>query len=237
MSFGFALSFPRTRPASGAWTPANLGASLALWLDADDASTITLNGSNVSQWDDKSGNDRHATQAIAANQPTYTASGLNGKPVITFPGGGDGFVLASGVPVPRDMVSVSQGNGYLYSANTTTERIVYSSSSLWWGTASGSPVGASVPSRNTTSTYIEQYSSDGSDYEVLLNGESALSGSLSSLWTNDNLMTQIGLQWAATTGISSWAGTIAEIVWTNSVMSTEDRQKLEGYLAWKWGGV
>lgn len=29
------------------WTPEDLGASLALCLDADDASTITLNGSTV----------------------------------------------------------------------------------------------------------------------------------------------------------------------------------------------
>lgn len=62
------------------WTPALLGASLALWLDADDASTITLNGSNVSQWDDKSGNNRHASQATAANQPAYLTTGFNGKP-------------------------------------------------------------------------------------------------------------------------------------------------------------
>ena len=27
----------------------------------------------------------------------------------------------------------------------------------------------------------------------------------------------------------------AEHVFTTSVLSTEDRQKLEGYLAWKWG--
>jgi hypothetical protein len=71
------------------WTPADLGASLALWLDADDASTITLNGSNVAQWSDKSGNDRHATQATAANQPTYTASAYAGKPAFTFDGVND----------------------------------------------------------------------------------------------------------------------------------------------------
>ena len=64
------------------WTPANL-AGLALWLDAADASTITLNGSNVSQWNDKSGNNRHASQAVAANQPTYTAAALNSRNVVT----------------------------------------------------------------------------------------------------------------------------------------------------------
>jgi hypothetical protein len=67
-------------------TPAALGSSLALWLDADDASTITLNGSTVLQWQDKSGNGRHAVQATAANQPIYNATGLNAKPVLGFDG-------------------------------------------------------------------------------------------------------------------------------------------------------
>lgn len=67
-------------------TPIFLGSRLALWLDAADASTITLNGSTVSQWRDKSGNRRHFLQATAANQPTYTPNGLNGKPVVTFDG-------------------------------------------------------------------------------------------------------------------------------------------------------
>lgn len=68
------------------WRPSVLGSSLALWLDADDASTITLNGSTVSQWRDKSGNGMHATQATAANQPIYNAIGLNTKPVLGFDG-------------------------------------------------------------------------------------------------------------------------------------------------------
>lgn len=46
-----------------AWTPATLGASLSLWFDADDTSTITLDGSTVNQWRDKSG----ATSAHEAN--------------------------------------------------------------------------------------------------------------------------------------------------------------------------
>ena len=48
MSFGFGFGFPRVARVSGAWTPASLP-SLALWLDADDAGTITLNGTDVSQ--------------------------------------------------------------------------------------------------------------------------------------------------------------------------------------------
>ena len=54
------------------WNPSVLGADLALWLDADDADTITLNGSTVSQWDDKSGNDNHAAQSTASFQPALS---------------------------------------------------------------------------------------------------------------------------------------------------------------------
>ena len=71
------------------WTPAALGSSLALWLDADDSSTITLNESTVSQWRDKSENGRHASQPNKASQPTYSLTGLNGRPVLTFDGVND----------------------------------------------------------------------------------------------------------------------------------------------------
>ena len=79
------------------WTPAALDSSLALWLDADDFSTITLNGSTVSQWSDKSGNGRHASQVNPQNQPTYTASGLNGKSVLTFDGSDDWLEIPNSV--------------------------------------------------------------------------------------------------------------------------------------------
>ncbi len=74
MSFGLGFGFPRQRPGAVGWTPAQL--STALWLDAADAGTITLNGSTVSQWNDKSGNGRNATQSTAANQP-YWGKGRN----------------------------------------------------------------------------------------------------------------------------------------------------------------
>lgn len=64
-----AAGFPIVFGGGRLWTPELL--STALWLDATDASTITLNGTTVSQWNDKSGNGRNATQSTAANQPTY----------------------------------------------------------------------------------------------------------------------------------------------------------------------
>ncbi len=60
------ISYGRGRPA---WTPSLI--QTALWLDAADTNTITLNGSTVSQWNDKSGNGRNAVQATASNQPGW----------------------------------------------------------------------------------------------------------------------------------------------------------------------
>ena len=36
-------------------------------------------------------------------------------------------------------------------------------------------------------------------------------------------------------GGSYWDGTIAEVVFVGSILSQSDREKMEGYLAWKWG--
>jgi hypothetical protein len=46
----------------------------ALWLDAADASTLTLSNNTVAQWADKSGNSNNATQPIGSNQPAYSNS-------------------------------------------------------------------------------------------------------------------------------------------------------------------
>lgn len=64
-------------------------ANLGLWLDAsDDASFTYSSGTSVSQWNDKSGNNRHFTQATATNQPTRTGT-VNGKRIVSFDGSND----------------------------------------------------------------------------------------------------------------------------------------------------
>ncbi|MBI1325980.1 hypothetical protein GC170_22700, partial [bacterium] len=66
----------------------NMISGLALWLDAADDASITLDGSNnISQWNDKSGNARHVTQATATERPAYLAgtdpNAINGKAVLS----------------------------------------------------------------------------------------------------------------------------------------------------------
>lgn len=67
------------------------------WYDAADTSTITSSSGAVSQWNDKSVNAYHLTQATAAEQPTTGTRTINNLNVIDFDGTSDrlnsGFVV------------------------------------------------------------------------------------------------------------------------------------------------
>lgn len=68
-------SYPTDLPVKG---------GLALWLDASDDSTFSYSsGTSVSQWRDKSGNNRHFFQATAGNQPSRSAV-VNSRKAIQF---------------------------------------------------------------------------------------------------------------------------------------------------------
>lgn len=242
--------------STAAWTPADLGASLALWLDADDASTITLNGSRVSQWNDKRNNGINLSQATAANQPSYNTRTLNGKKVIEFSGNQmlwSTASVASGNPnvlmavvVQFDInstttqddrtVQLSSGPGTSYaitggvagySSRFNDGNEVYAATSLATpliqigSRASGSNYAASQMFINGTES---ARTSGGNDTSVpnIGNGVSVGAGAISS-----NSLGTIG---------SPMDGYIAETVILSDV-TLATRQKLEGYLAWKWGGI
>jgi hypothetical protein len=66
------------------FVPTNIP-GLLVWFDAADTSSITRSsGASVAKWNDKSGNDRHAVQAIVARQPTLETAAQNGYNLIAF---------------------------------------------------------------------------------------------------------------------------------------------------------
>ena len=78
------------------FTPRSL--SPALWLDASDANTLydatsggnlVADGGTIARWEDRSGNNRHATQSLSANCPTRQTRILNGRGVVLFDGSND----------------------------------------------------------------------------------------------------------------------------------------------------
>lgn len=75
-----------------------------LWLDADDAATLTVSSGLISEWRDKSGLGNDAVQAIGAFQPTYVLAGINGRNIVRFDG------IADFIESPDD-VSLRMGIG------------------------------------------------------------------------------------------------------------------------------
>lgn len=59
-------------------------AGCQMWMDATDLSSVVLSSPSVSQWNDKSGFNRHATQQTASSPTTYNSTGFNGFPAIQF---------------------------------------------------------------------------------------------------------------------------------------------------------
>jgi hypothetical protein len=250
------------------WRPDELGADLALWLDAEDTSTITLNGSTVSQWDDKSGNGRNASQATASFQPTYLATGFNGKPTLQQTDGND-FLEFGVTSLGRNVSGMTCAIVGVHPAgqtfNNNTNEIFISS-----GASSGSTRFATTPnpSASTADRYAiagrrldsDSYETVSSSTDSLANrgnpwirvAQRAYSAGVANHWTDgtqDLTNGTFGTQTAGNTsdtdslrsdlfrGVASQptGSQLSEIVLTHSTMTNDDRQKLEGYLAWKWG--
>jgi hypothetical protein len=78
------IALPTFRGAISGFNPASL--SPAAWYSDT--------GSNAAQWDDLSGNGRHATQATGVSQPAIVTNALNGRQVRRFDGSNDFLAIA-----------------------------------------------------------------------------------------------------------------------------------------------
>lgn len=96
-----------TVAGAGGWSPADL-TLVRGWYDAADTATISVSGTAVTQWNDKSSYGKNLTQSTAGSRPTSGVSTLNGKNVITFDGGD--FLGAS---TAADWTFLTDGTDYL----------------------------------------------------------------------------------------------------------------------------
>lgn len=72
--------------SSGIIGPGGVGNSSdnVLWLRANSGTSTTTNGSPINAWNDQSGNTNHAAQGVAAQQPLFQSSVINGQPTLLF---------------------------------------------------------------------------------------------------------------------------------------------------------
>lgn len=232
------------------WSPIQL--SPALWLDAADSSTITI-ATGVSQWNDKSGNGRNVSQSTPAAQPAYTANALNGLPVVAFDASNDTLFNTSAallrnlsgatiIMIARKATLATSGFQIYIPTSTGGGRAVYLYNS-------GGITGLQVGGRRTSTDSLQFTGNSAytSNYEIQV-GRFDYMGADLQLWLNGTLNGQrvfqtsgvtdndAGALYLGSSGSSSFVNAqIGEALIYNSALSTNNREIVEGYLAWKWG--
>jgi hypothetical protein len=220
------------------WDPSLI--STALWLDASDSSTITATSGSVDEWRDKSGNARHVSASSTA-RPVNTST-LNSKTVLTFDGSNDRMTRSGGIvtgsaartvcivakPLDSDTAFDfgTESASARYSISLNTGFLGISTSNIAWSSING----------NTSGIYVfSQSGINVSTVTAFWNGTSYASSSSSGPTITINTGTTITTVGSDVSQSSFFQGDIAEIVVLGQASAAPDRQRIEGYLAHKWG--
>lgn len=224
--------------AHGLWSPTNI--TTALWLDAADASTLIASSGRISQWSDKSGNARHATEAEAG--PKITTAFQNGLNVVEFD-------PASNTINQLALASQLTGLGHVFfvaKKNNVNDSGVVSSNflagddvrSIIFGDGNGSnflvqQITGSLSTAVPGQWHIAEIETTGVNASLGINGTRTTSAD-----TDTMQVSHIGRYANTNTTFRnqySFRGVIGEYIAIVSSLSTTNRQKMEGYLAHKWG--
>lgn len=223
------------------WQPSILRPTL--WLDAADQSTITV-ATGVSEWRDKSGSGNNFAQATAGSQPAYTIGTVDGKNVVSFDGtkslargtitfgDGDGSLYVVGNRTGRqNLFNVAV---LLARAGSRTRTILFDfTGTRSWGTYTSVEVRSpSTTTVGTTYDIFELFSNGTANtYDFFRAGLSEGTAGVVNVNTVFTVTTSyIGNDQYG----SALHGNIAEVLFFDARNSESERQKIEGYLAWKW---
>jgi hypothetical protein len=217
-----------------------------LWLDAATSSTIITSGSNVTQWNDRSGLGRHAT-LYNTTYSTYNATGLNNLPTVNFSATSCGMScpMPSGTFTPTTGISVfaifntsaTLGSGSVFGRtyNNLPDPIdLYNSSRLSGPSGSIQSSTSTLNLTSLTNPTLFNIVVGVSSWNEWTNGTLAWSSTFNSNFNESSNATKffIGTRWDKGT---NFVGNISEILVYSAMLTTTQRQNIEGYLAWKWG--
>lgn len=236
-----------------------------LWMDAADTATISVSGSAVTQWNDKSGNSRNFAQSTAGNRPSSGTRTQNGKNIIDFDGTDDRLVstsatstwtfLHNGTEYTCFFAVVKDGDAYMDimgnngNASANTGAVFSEANSLRLNTfvsrgVSGTAVIDNISSSNTVSGF-HYWSAQAKPSDGTAANRSEMK------YKNGSAIRNNGQTGAVNTGTASfdltigdskgnttslpYNGGIGEILIYNSYLSGADVTKVSDYLALKWG--
>jgi hypothetical protein len=218
------------------WTPEYITSSL--WLDASDSANFTLDGSgNVTQWDDLSGNSNHAVQSGAEDLPSYNST----DDCVDF----DGTEI---LETPNSLASLGSVEAFVVGSYSQTQTAY---SYMLSGFTSGSDHRFYVAACNNgtpnqinfavgiADTFVNYGKDVGAHIWSMFHSSATASafedGSLKGSETRNYTGVPIAWCLGGVNGSPRLKGKIYEVILLSSVLTSADREKIEGYLAWKWG--
>ena len=221
---------------------------LDLWLRSDRG--VVTSGGAVTLWHDMSGNERHATQASAGQQPTLSGTSPAGATTVRFDGGDflevqdpndpsglykmdagakTMFVIAQGTGLPaanRGNVSPEPSNTQRFYAGINP-----SSDNKPWAGLGGSNFTVGVPHSTTAYHIYSLFDDGGNQGRLFVDGvaqySAALSGSTATTYA-------VNVGRAGGTGNINFTGDIAEVLIYDGALSEPQRKQVETYLHSKY---
>ena len=222
--------------ATSITNPGGVSSTLNLWLKANAGTNTTTQGGNVSSWTDQSPNGYTANN-IVATYPTYQALGTNFNPTLNFQTTGlrvAGHIIPANSAYTKFVVFKPDASGY----NNIISTSVSSGAALWMNNTSTSLdiYHTSTVASAANSVSINKYYLGSATYGITNNFIHVDGLQKANTTTTVNYLagsTQIG---SAIDGSTySFKGKIAECIVFHSALISSDRQKIESYLALKYG--
>lgn len=215
-------------------------AGLKFWTDASDTDSLVKDGEGkVSQWNNLTGLGCPAGQGTVAYQPTYDATGLNGKPSLSFTGT-NALATASFTSFSNHTVFVValatafEGNDLLGSGNITTNDVLLMNfggrfrGHYWTDTQISADAWSSV----LMPTLYEQ-TVDDATLKLHMNGVLAQTQAVTG--TRYDIAKPVCLgDRSSNPGRWPFIGKMSEVLVYDRALSDAERGQVESHLASKW---
>lgn len=237
-------------PAAGEFDPLSLTPSL--WLDADDATTITATSGEVTAWADKSASVLSANQSESGRYPKTGTRTVNGKNAVDFDGTDDWLFTASARIADGTDGTCTTFCVFLPDVVTGEQQILSQDKSgglrvNQWNRINGtdcetvriggdvfSDASGTTVSSGSVSIGVSRYQA--SSIEAIHNGST--NGSTATTGTHETALVEIGIGASPrSAGSAPFNGLIAEILAYPYDMTNAQINDVSNYLADKWAGT
>lgn len=222
-----------------------------IWLDAQNTSTLTIDGSNfVSQWDSIVGS--YSFTSSGADRPTYQATGMDGNPAVDFTGSdvmncnsaaslfsGDDKTMAAFMVVEVDVLQNNDMLVWGSSTDADTLTILRQTATQYAfikrPDSGGSAIG---PIAGSTDTAVHVYSfttdSTGKNATITVDGFDLATATIDVSQSTVDVLA-LGARDSFGSVSNNMNARTGEVLIFNREVGSEERQIIHNYLLNRWG--